>query len=107
MKSKKLIEKGLGDLKSTLASQKLSVDEIKVDVSQDMQNEKNSQQEQAERDLAQKFMRDFRRENQAWRQNFIQPPGARAYASQMDPTTSLEEAGKVKPKSNKRLDLVA
>lgn len=109
--AKKLIESGLGDLKATLASHKLNVDQIKVDLSQQTAKDFQQQHEQASRHQAQQFMEEFRHDNQQWRQSFYDVPGAKAYKSQ---TRDEADNGYLTPQSSRkssnasrRLDLVA
>lgn len=108
--AKSLIEKGLGDLKATLATHKLNVDQIKVDLAHNTAKDYQQQQEQQHRHQAQQFMEEFRHNNQQWRQSFYDVPGAKAYKSQ---TRDEAENSYLAPQStrksaaNRRLDLVA
>lgn len=65
--AKKLIEKGLVDLKSSLHSQNLDVQNIKVDLSNDLAESFREQQRDAERQFAHQFLQDFRQSNQSFR----------------------------------------
>jgi len=108
--AKSLIEKGLGDLKATLATHKLNVDQIKVDLAHNTAKDYQQQQDQAHRHQAQQFMEEFRHNNQQWRQSFYDVPGAKAYKSQ---TSDEAENSYLAPQStrksaaSRRLDLVA
>ena len=108
--TKKLLEKGLGDLKATLASHKLDVDSIKVDVSSDLSQQFEREQDEAKRDLAQQFLQDFRNNNRRFRDNMIGGIGGRDYNSQLD-GSARNEAQRVdaskKKNPNRRIDLVA
>ncbi len=109
--TKKILEKGMSELKATLASHKLNVEEIKVDTSADLMGDLKDKQEDAERHFAQQFMGEFRRNNQSWRNGFYGMTGARAYSSQ---TQDEAENPLLNTNNNKRtsraegrLDLVA
>jgi len=74
--AKHLIEKGLGDLKASLASHQLQVDNMRVDVGSDIQKHMDQQasQEQARqqaRQFAQDFMGSFRDERQSFRDGLV------------------------------------
>ncbi|NQZ02696.1 MAG: flagellar hook-length control protein FliK [Bdellovibrionales bacterium] len=107
--AKKLIEKGLGDLKATLASHKLNVENLKVDLASDIQKQFDHAHDEAQRQSAQQFMESFREQNGAWRQSFLDMPGVRMPGSRgaEDGLTleTLEE--RKKSSSSRRLDLVA
>ena len=109
--AKKLIENGLGDLKATLASHKLNVDQIKVDISHQTAKDFQQQHEQASRHQAQQFMEEFRQDNQQWRQSFYDVPGAKAYKSQTrdeaDNSYMTPQSSKKSSNASRRLDLVA
>ncbi len=109
--AKKIIENGLGDLKATLASHKLNVDQIKVDLSQQTAKDFQQQHEQASRHQAQQFMEEFRQDNQQWRQSFYDVPGAKVYKSQTrddaDNSYMTPQSSRKSGSSSRRLDLVA
>lgn len=107
--AKKLIEKGLGDLKAVLNSHKLDVQAIKVDVSNDLTEHFKDQQQEQERNFAQQFLQDFRRNNQNFRNSY-------GLGSDRHKNSQIEDQaanGAIKPSerrsinSDKRLDLVA
>ncbi len=108
---RKLLEKGMGDLKASLASQKLDVDLIKVDASNETAKEFENQQRDAERNFAQQFLGEFRQQNEAMKQGF--DFDNRGFKDQIaDESNNSEEnedtINKLKSKSNqRRLDLVA
>lgn len=109
--AKHLIEKSLGDLKANLASHKLSVDQIKVDVARDLNQQFQNQQDENSRNFARQFLQDFRQNNQAWRQDFYDIPGARVVKGQ---TQDKADNAYLQPKSksssdssSRRLNLVA
>lgn len=107
---KKLLEKGLGDLKSTLAAQNLRVDQIRVDTANDVSRQLTQQHDEAQRQFAQQFMEQFRQENNEWRRGFYDISSARSYGSQKDSAQQAPIIGGDRPRksaSSRRLDLVA
>lgn len=66
--AKKALEEGLGDIKSALEGQKLLVETLKVEMSQDYQKDftdlQQHMQEQANRDFAEDFLGQFRQERE-------------------------------------------
>ena len=111
MDTKKLLEKGLADLKANLASHKLSVDLVKVASAEQSSKHMDQQLQEQQQGLAQQFMNEFQQNNQSWREGFIGLPGARFYKSQTQDEVSNQESvisheAKQK-KSGRRLDLVA
>lgn len=108
--AKKLIEKGLGDLKATLASHKLNVDQIKVDITQDLAKQFDQQREQGQREMAHQFMQDFREQNQSWRQSYFDLGEPRVISSDMESNNDvqLDVSDVRRPKEgSRRLNLVA
>ncbi len=108
--AKKIIEKGMGELKATLASHKLNVEQIKVDVSNNLTADLSQDQGDAERQFAQQFMGQFRRDNQSFHQGFMGQQGVRSYSSQTDDPAENLLLNNVKPRktnADRRLDLVA
>ncbi|MCB0407057.1 MAG: flagellar hook-length control protein FliK [Bdellovibrionales bacterium] len=109
--AKKLLEKGLGDLKATLASHKLNVDNIKVDFSGQIAKQFDHAHDEAQRQSAQQFMEQFSQQNSAWRRNFFDIPGARMTGQPTEKTGPQDELMAIKANSKKsssrRLDLVA
>lgn len=79
---RKFSKKGISELKATLAAHKLNVEHIKVDTSSNLLGDLTEKQQDAERQFAQQFLGEFRRNNDSWRNNFIGVSGARAYSSQ-------------------------
>lgn len=105
--AKKLIEKGLGDLKATLSSHKLNVENVKVDMADQISKQFDHAHDEAQRQSAQHFMESFREQNGSWRQGFFDIPGVRAPRSQGgEDGLSLEPLSN-KKRSDRRLDLVA
>lgn len=106
--SKKILEKGLADLKSNLASHKIEVGQVKVDVSRDIMQDLANQQQDAERRQAQNFMNQFRDQNQFVREGMLNPAGFKTYPGQRDPGTPDKTAtARRNSASARRLDLVA
>lgn len=108
--AKRMIEKGLGELKSSLASHNLKVDLIRVETPSDISNQLNKHNDDAQRQFAQQFMEQFRQDNNEWRRGFFDIPGAKAYRSQRDQAESgnvnVPESAR-RRESARRLDLVA
>lgn len=107
---KKLLEKGLGDLKATLASHKLNVDNVKVDFSGEIAKAFDHAHDEAQRQSAQNFMEQFRQENGAWRRNMFdfQAGDMGRYPGGNGPQDELLRVQASKPKAQqRRLDLVA
>ncbi len=110
--AKRVLENGLGDLRASLAAQKIGVDQIKVENTGEAAKDFNNPQEQQQRQSAQNFMEQFRQENQAFRRGFLDMPGIRAYRSQIQDPADNEDMiaaiqGDRKRAMAKRLDLVA
>lgn len=109
--AKNLLEKGVSELKSTLASHKLNLENIKVDTSADLMGDLAEKQKDAERQFAQQFMGEFRRNNQSWRNGFFDMTGVRAYRSQTQDEAEnpllVAKAMKNGAGEQKRLNLVA
>jgi flagellar hook-length control protein FliK len=107
---KKLLEKGLGDLKATLASHKLNVDNVRVDFSGEIAKSFDHAHDQAQRQSAQNFMEQFRQDNGSWRRNMFDAQGGRmtAHPGDRGPSDDLLRVQSSKQKSaQRRLDLVA
>lgn len=110
METKKIIEKGIGELKHTLASHKLNVENIKIETPSNLLGDMTDKQNEAERQFAQQFMGEFRRNNESWRNGFLGFTGARAYASQTQGEAQnplLQVNSNKRSASSRRLDLVA
>ncbi|MCB0390661.1 MAG: flagellar hook-length control protein FliK [Bdellovibrionales bacterium] len=108
--AKKILEKGISELKATLAAHKLNVEHIKVDTSSNLLGDLTEKQQDAERQFAQQFLGEFRRNNDSWRNNFIGVSGARAYSSQTQDEAEnplLHVSSNRSSKAARRLDLVA
>ncbi len=108
--AKKILEKGLGDLKANLASHKLNVDNVKVDFSGEIAKQFDHAHDEAQRQSAQNFMEQFRHQNQSWRQNFFDIPAGKVtgHPNEGGPQDELTQIQSGKKKSSsRRLDLVA
>ncbi len=108
--AKKIIEKGLGDLKATLMSHNMKVDQIRVDTPADISNQMSEQHDRAQRQFAQQFMEQFRQENNEFRRGFFDISTARRYGSQKEeaerhPVTASNNNRRAN--GSRRLDLVA
>ncbi|MBX7231958.1 MAG: flagellar hook-length control protein FliK [Bdellovibrionales bacterium] len=107
--AKKIIEKGLVDLKSSLLSHDLKVNHIRVDTPGDISKQMTQNQDDSQRQFAQQFMQQFQQENNEWRRGFFDLPGAKIYRSQKE---VAEKAEVLRPSSRgnesaQRLNLVA
>ena len=108
--TKRLLEKGLGDLKETLASHKLNVDLVKVGSAEQTSKHMDQQLQDQQQRFAQQFMNEFRHGNQSFREGFVGLPGIRNYKSQTQDDASNQglTPHQIKArKSARRLDLVA
>lgn len=106
--AKKLIERQLGDLKTSLTTHHLQVDSIKVDTATNLGKQLEQQYHDAQRQMAQQTLEQFRQDQQGWRRSFFEVPSARIYKDQTEaprdiqaPTASSKRTG------HRRLDLVA
>lgn len=122
--AKRALEKGLDDLKTNLASHRLQVDALKVDVNTDLakqrfeQGNQDSARDQA-RQMAQDFMGQFRQDREGFRQGFSEGFGMGSYQQprrqpvpEADAVTTSSAPGAVKARSataggDRRLNLVA
>jgi flagellar hook-length control protein FliK len=80
--AKRLLEKGIHELRASLVAHELKVDNMKVDVGQELQKHMDSNGDQAKeqtRQFAQDMMQQFRDERQAFRQGFMENQGWRQY----------------------------
>lgn len=106
--TKRLLEKGMGDLKASLAGHRLEVSNVKVDVSQNTDRDLSQGQSDLSRDQARQFLGQFRDERESMR-SFGDLPNLRSYrtstASQVTPETAKEEAPAAKNSS--RLNVIA
>lgn len=120
--AKKLLESSLGDLKSSLASQRLHLDQVRVDVgnqtSSNHDNKNSHQQNQPSydqaREQARQFFGQFRDDNSAKRDGVWDSPGIRSYGrsrqvNPLDPAPIEERrtSRDVGTNRGKGLDLVA
>lgn len=108
--AKKILEKGLGELKESLASHQLHLDSIKIDHSKEISSQLDQQRREAEQGFQHKFLSDFRDNNQNFRREMFEFGAPSVPSSQTrdraanavyDPTT------KRRSETSRRLDLVA
>lgn len=110
--AKRLLEKGLGDLRSSLAEHQLKVEHVKVDVGQDIQKHMDQQagQEQA-RNFAREFMQQQREERQGMREGAFAMRGLGSYGGNkrapIAPDTVQGSARASSSGGSSRLNLVA
>jgi flagellar hook-length control protein FliK len=108
--AKKLIEKGMSDLKASLASQNLSIDQIRVDSPSETSKhmDQNAGQDSANRQYQQKFLQDFRDNNSGFRREFFDVGTAAVPGSQTsDRASNTVYDPAASKKSSRRLDVVA
>lgn len=107
--AKKMLEKGLGDLRGHLQAQQLNLETIKVDTASNLGQQLEQQYEDAQRQQAQQFMEQFRQGNQGFRQDFFELPGVKLYQSQTKTKAPEAEAssGSSRSGQGRRLNLVA
>ncbi len=113
--TKKAIEEGLSELKSSLVAHKLQLDQLKVhspeagSQSKLDQQQADAQREQA-RQFASDFMGSFRDERQAFQQGFADNFGSRMYnrePKRVNVQPEVTQKSQAKTTSNRRLNLVA
>lgn len=122
--AKRALEKGLDDLKTNLASHRLQVDALKVDVNTDLAKQRFEQGNQdlardQARQMAQDFMGQFRQDREGFRQGFSEGFGMGSYQQprrqpvpEADGVATSSVPGAVKARSataggDRRLNLVA
>lgn len=106
--AKKLLEKGMADLKGHLHASNLNLESIKVDTASNMGQQLEQQYHDAQRNQAQQFMEQFRQSNQEFRRNMFDMPGAKVYKGQtQDPNAQVAAATNARNKGERRLNLVA
>lgn len=109
--AKKLLEKGMGDLKAHLQASHLNLESIKVDTASQLGQQLEQQYQDAQRNQAQQFMEQFRQGNQDFRRGFFDMPGARVYRAQTKGTAQAIEPtdgqSSSSAKQGRRLNLVA
>jgi len=107
--TKKLLEKGLSELKSGLSAHKLNVEHVKIETAQRTAEQMmQNQQEAAERGFQQRFLQDFRDQNGFRRFQAMGIEPARRMTSQTtDPADNEIGAAERRRRVERRLDLVA
>jgi len=80
--AKKLIERGLSELKSSLTSNNLQVSDIKIDTATNLGKQLEQQYQDAQRQMTQSGWEQFRQDNQGWRRGFFDTASARVYKGQ-------------------------
>ncbi len=116
--AKRLLEKGLDELRADLTAQNLKVETMTVDIGRELQNYLEQRNEEQAREQARQAMIDlmgqFREERNAFRQNFMENTGWRQYRQGRNLSLNpepVEAAGvsgyRARSASSGRLDLVA
>jgi len=108
--AKKLIERQLGELKSSLHANDLKLDTIKIDTASNLGKQLEQQYQDAQRQATQTAWEQFRQDNQGWRRSFFETPSAKLYKGQGEAPRDVEAPGATvqqRKAYNRRLDLVA
>ena len=107
--AKKILEKGLSDLKVNLAEAKLNVDDIKVEIAKEIQQEMDLSKQGEERAQQERFLNEFMNQNKSFRNGMFDLPGARPLDSQTDDdaVNAAQTAQSNGKDSGRRLNLVA
>ncbi|MGE0526195.1 MAG: flagellar hook-length control protein FliK [Bdellovibrionales bacterium] len=105
--AKRLIERELVDLRSHLASNHLHVESIKVDTASQLSTQLEQQYRDAQRQMAQQDLAQFRQDHQGWRRSFFDIPSARQYRGQADATRDVQAPSQPRRTGARRLNLVA
>jgi flagellar hook-length control protein FliK len=106
--AKKLLESSLSDLKASMNTHKLAMDQVKVDVNNGLASENRDQQQQQRqpqgqpdqgREQARQFLGQFREDNLSQRNGFYETTGVKAYGSNrrtvdpLKPQETVQSAG--------------
>lgn len=108
--AKRMIERSLGDLKSQLAQNQLQVTDIKIDTASNLGKQLEQQYNDAQRQMAQQTLEQFRQDHQGWRRSHFEVPGAKVYKNQADAPRDVQAPTSVGSRNrggSRRLDLVA
>lgn len=107
--AKKLIERQLGELKSSLHANDLKLDTIKIDTASNLGKQLEQQYQDAQRQQTQTAWEQFRQDNQGWRRSQFETPSAKLYKGQGDAPRDLQAPNVTAQRKNinRRLDLVA
>lgn len=108
--AKKLIERQIGELKSSLSTHHLHVGDIKIDTATNLGQQLEQQYQDAQRQSTQAQWEQFRQDNQGWRRSFFDTPSQRAYKGQADATRDVSAPSvnaSARGQGSRRLDLVA
>jgi flagellar hook-length control protein FliK len=106
--AKKILEKGLGELKDSLAVHKLHLDSIKIDSTKETSHHLEQQMKDQESGFQQRFLSDFRDRNQSLKREMLEFGAPSVPMSQTrDRAASSQYNAANKKRSDRRLDLVA
>ena len=107
--AKKLIERQLGELKSSLTGHHLQVTEIKVDTATNIGKQMEQQYQDAQRQQAQQTLEQYRQDQQGWRKSFFEVPAAKIYKGQNEAPRDVQAPSSASSRraGSRRLDLVA
>lgn len=108
--AKKVLEKGLSDLKDSLALHKLHLDTIKIDSTKDLSQHMDQQHKDADHGFQQKFLSDFRDRNNSFKRDMYEFGSPSVPKSQTRDTAAnalYDPSRKRRADESRRLDLVA
>jgi flagellar hook-length control protein FliK len=108
--AKKILEKGIGELKASLAEHKLHIEHIKIDSPKESSNQMSQQFDQENKQFQQRFLQDFRDQNSQFRREMFdigtaRTPGSNIQDSAANSATSTDPNSK--RQAGRRLDMVA
>ncbi|MGE4132923.1 MAG: flagellar hook-length control protein FliK [Bdellovibrionales bacterium] len=106
--AKKLIERQLGDLKAQLGHNNLQLEGIKIDTATDLGKQLQQQYQDAQRNMAQQTLEQYRQDHQGWRRSFYEAPTLKSYKGQFEAPRDVQApSGSSRRMGSRRLDLVA
>lgn len=107
--AKKMIERQLSELKTSLHANDLKLDTIKIDTASNLGKQLEQQYQDAQRQQTQTAWEQFRQDNQGWRRSFFETPSAKLYKGQGEAPRDVQapSATASHKNVNRRLDLVA
>jgi hypothetical protein len=104
--AKKALEKGIGDLKASLAEHKLHIEQIKIDSPKESSNQMTQNSDQGDKQFQHSFLQDFHQQNSDFRREFFD-----INTATMPGSNTREQASNTnlnpKARASRRLDLVA
>jgi len=107
--AKNALEKGLGELRDSLALHKLNLDSIKIDNAKDISSQLNQQRDGQEQGFQQRFLQDFRERNQGMKRDMYEfgAPSVPRSQTRDEAANAAYNNYAQKKDASRRLDLVA